>query len=82
MQELVDETKKVNSAEEFKEAFREALESNEPYLLDVPMENIPVPTEGIWNINDIYTPKENVKDGVFIIRRSNKKIKTCQQNNI
>lgn len=58
--------KKVNSAEEFKEAFREALESNEPYLLDVPMENIPVPTEGIWNINDIYTPKENVKDGVLL----------------
>ncbi len=58
--------KKITSAEEFKEAFREALESNEPYLLDVPMENIPVPTEGIWNINDIYTPKENVKDGVLL----------------
>ncbi len=30
------------------------------------MENIPVPTEGIWNINDIYTPKENVKEGVLM----------------
>ncbi|RVU55213.1 thiamine pyrophosphate-binding protein [Anaerosphaera multitolerans] len=58
--------KKVSSAEEFKEAFEEALNSDEPYLIDVPMENIPVPTEGIWNINDIYTPKENVKDGVLI----------------
>lgn len=58
--------KKISSADEFKEAFREAIESNEPYLLDVPMENIPVPTEGIWNINDIYTPKENVKDGVLL----------------
>lgn len=58
--------KKIETAEEFKDAFREAIESNEPYLLDVPMENIPVPTEGIWNINDIYTPKENVKDGVLL----------------
>ena len=58
--------KKIQSADEFKEAFREAINSNEPYLLDVPMENIPVPTEGIWNINDIYTPKENVEDGVLI----------------
>ena len=54
---------KITSADEFKEAFREAIESNEPYLLDVPMENIPVPTDGIWNINDIYTPKENVVEG-------------------
>lgn len=58
--------KKIQSADEFKEAFREAINSNEPYLLDIPMENIPVPTEGIWNINDIYTPKENVKDGVLM----------------
>lgn len=58
--------KKIQSADEFKEAFREAIDSNEPYLLDVPMENIPVPTEGIWNINDIYTPKENVEDGVLM----------------
>ncbi|WP_335942937.1 thiamine pyrophosphate-binding protein [Fusobacterium polymorphum] len=58
--------KKIQSADEFKEAFREAINSNEPYLLDVPMENIPVPTEGIWNINDIYTPKENVQDGVLM----------------
>ena len=58
--------KKINSAEEFKDAFEEALNSNEPYLLDVPMENIPVPTDGIWNINDIYTPKDNVVEGHLI----------------
>lgn len=58
--------KKVKSAEEFKDAFEEALNSNEPYLLDVPMENIPVPTDGIWNINDIYTPKDNVVEGHLI----------------
>ena len=58
--------RKIKSASEFKEVFREAIESNEPYLLDVPMENIPVPTDGIWNINDIYTPKENVIKGKLI----------------
>lgn len=56
-------SKKITSAEEFKGAFQKALDADEPYLLDVPMENIPVPTEGIWNINDIYTPKENVNEG-------------------
>ena len=55
--------RKVHSADEFKAAFKEALDSNEPYLLDVPMENIGVPTEGIWNINDIYTHKDNVEEG-------------------
>lgn len=59
-------SKKVSSAEEFKEVFKEALDSNEPYVIDVPMENIPVPTEGIWNINDIYTPKENVVEGKLV----------------
>lgn len=58
--------KKISSADEFKTAFKEALDSNEPYLLDVPMENIPVPTDGIWNINDIYIPKENVVEGKLV----------------
>ncbi len=55
--------RKIMSASEFKAAFKEALDSNEPYLLDVPMENIGVPTEGVWNINDIFTPKANVSEG-------------------
>jgi len=55
--------KKVTSAGEFKSILKEALDSNEPYLIDVPMENIPTPTEGIWNINDIYSPKPYVEDG-------------------
>lgn len=59
-------SKRISSADEFKAVFKEALESNEPYLIDVPMENIPVPTDGIWNINDIYTPKENVAEGKLI----------------
>lgn len=59
-------SKKIKSADEFKSAFKEALDANVPYLLDVPMENIPVPTDGIWNINDIYTPKENVVEGRLV----------------
>ncbi len=59
-------SKKITSADEFKGAFEEAINANVPYLLDVPMENIPVPTDGIWNINDIYNPKENVSQGKLI----------------
>jgi len=56
-------SKKITKASEFKEVFKKALESNQPYLIDVPMENIPVPTDGVWNINDIYSPKKNIIEG-------------------
>lgn len=59
-------SKKITRADEFKAVFEEALNWDGPYLIDVPMENIPVPTEGIWNINDIYSPKDNVKEGRLI----------------
>ena len=52
--------RKIASADEFAEALKEALECGEPYLIDAPMENIAVPTPGVWNINDIYTHKDNV----------------------
>ncbi len=64
--------KRIESADEFKGVLQEALESNEPYLIDVPMENIPVPTDGIWNINDIYTPKENVVEGKLMFGEATK----------
>ena len=54
---------KISAADEFKPALEKALASNRPFLLDVPMENIGVPTPGCWNINDIYTPKKNVWNG-------------------
>ncbi|MDX9916745.1 MAG: thiamine pyrophosphate-binding protein [Gudongella sp.] len=57
---------KIASADEFKPALEEAIASNKPFLLDVPMENIAVPTPGCWNINDIYTPKHNVVKGKLI----------------
>lgn len=61
---------KIQSADEFKPALEKAIASNKPYLLDVPMENIVVPTPGCWNINDIYTPKMNVVNGK--VRRNEK----------
>ena len=30
------------------------------------MENIAVPTPGCWNINDIYSPNELVKEGKLV----------------
>ena len=53
----------VQSAEEFKGALEKALQANKegrPFLVEAPMENIIVPTPGCWNINDIYTHKDNV----------------------
>lgn len=55
--------RKITCADEFAPALKEALECNEPYLIDCPMENIPVPTPGAWNINDIYTKKDNIVEG-------------------
>ena len=55
--------KRVHSADEYEQILREAVESNEPYLIDCPMENIPVPTPGEWNINDIYTKSDRITEG-------------------
>lgn len=47
---------KITAASEFKEALAEAIASQEPCVIDVAMKNDPVPTDGNWNINDIYSP--------------------------
>ena len=44
----------ITSAAELGPALEEALASNLPTVIQVPMENIPTPTPGHWNINDIY----------------------------
>ena len=49
---------RIESAEQFKPAFEHAVKCGKPYLLDVIMENAPVPTTGHWNIMDIYSPHE------------------------
>lgn len=51
---------KVEAAEEFKPALEKAIKANKPIVLDVAMLNNPVPTDGHWNIMDIYSPGKNV----------------------
>ena len=51
---------KIASADEFKPALERAIKSGKPYVLDVTMENAPVPTDGWWNIMDIYSPGKGV----------------------
>ena len=63
------ESIRCSSAEEFKPAMEEAIKANKagrPFLVEAPMENIVVPTPGCWNINDIYTPNELVKEGKLV----------------
>ena len=64
-----------NSAEEFKPALEKAMEANKagkPFLINAPMENIVVPTPGCWNINDIYSPNELVKEGKLVKKENGK----------
>ena len=52
-----------------REALEKAIEANKagkPFLVEAPMENIVVPTPGCWNINDIYSPNELVKEGKLV----------------
>jgi acetolactate synthase I/II/III large subunit len=51
---------KINSAAKFKPALEHAIKSGKPYVLDVMMQNEPVPTAGHWNIMDIYSPGEKI----------------------
>jgi acetolactate synthase-1/2/3 large subunit len=44
----------IRSAAELGPALKEALASDTPTVIQVPMENAPTPTPGHWNINDIY----------------------------
>jgi acetolactate synthase-1/2/3 large subunit len=51
---------RVTSAEEFKPALERAMASNNPFVIDVAMQNAPVETAGHWNIMDIYSPGKKV----------------------
>jgi len=51
---------RIESADQFKPALEAALKAKVPYVLDVIMENAPVPTAGHWNIMDIYSPGKKV----------------------
>ena len=50
----------IKSAAEFKPALEKAIASGRPVVIDVAMQNEPVPTGGHWNINDIYSPDRKV----------------------
>ena len=59
----------ISSADELKGALEAALAANKagkPFLVEIPMENIVVPTPGCWNINDIYSPNDLVKEGKLV----------------
>ena len=47
---------KIRSADEFGPALERAIASKRPVVIDVEMQNEPVPTAGHWNIMDIYSP--------------------------
>ena len=47
---------KINAADEFRPALESAIRSKRPVVIDVMMQNEPVPTAGHWNIMDIYSP--------------------------
>ena len=51
----------ITKAEDFKPTLKKALESNEPCVIDVRMENAPVVTWGCWNINDMYRKRGQKK---------------------
>jgi acetolactate synthase-1/2/3 large subunit len=50
----------IQSAAEFKPALERAIASKRPFVIDVAMQNAPVPTHGHWNIMDIYSPGKKV----------------------
>jgi acetolactate synthase-1/2/3 large subunit len=51
---------KVRAAAEFRPALERAIKSKKPFVIDVEMQNEPVPTAGHWNIMDIYSPGRKV----------------------
>jgi acetolactate synthase-1/2/3 large subunit len=51
---------KILKAAEFRPALEKAIRSGKPFVIDVVMQNEPVPTAGHWNIMDIYSPGKKV----------------------
>ncbi len=47
---------RIASAAEFRPALERAIAAKRPCVIDVVMQNEPVPTAGHWNIMDIYSP--------------------------
>jgi acetolactate synthase-1/2/3 large subunit len=51
---------KIDSADQFRPALEGAIKSNRPCVIDVVMQNEPVPTAGHWNIMDVYSPGKKI----------------------
>jgi acetolactate synthase-1/2/3 large subunit len=51
---------RIATAAEFRPALERAIASGRPCVIDVVMQNEPVPTAGHWNIMDIYSPGKRV----------------------
>jgi acetolactate synthase-1/2/3 large subunit len=51
---------RIQSAGEFRPALERAIKSKRPCVIDVVMQNEPVPTAGHWNIMDIYSPGRKI----------------------
>lgn len=51
---------KIESAAQFRPALERAIKSSRPCVIDVVMQNEPVPTAGHWNIMDIYSPGKKI----------------------
>jgi acetolactate synthase-1/2/3 large subunit len=47
---------RIDAADDFRPALERAIRSGRPVVIDVMMQNEPVPTAGYWNIMDIYSP--------------------------
>lgn len=57
---------KIRSADAFKPALIQAIRSGKPFVIDVEMQNIPTPTDGHWNIMDIYSPHEKIHHAAVV----------------
>ncbi|TPG21713.1 thiamine pyrophosphate-binding protein [Sphingomonas koreensis] len=49
---------KIERADQFRPALEAAIAAGKPCVIDVQMQNAPVPTSGHWDIMDIYSPGE------------------------
>lgn len=51
---------KIEKAEDFKPELERAIKTNRPVVLDVRMVNIPTPTEGHWDIMNVFSPGKKI----------------------
>jgi acetolactate synthase-1/2/3 large subunit len=50
----------IEKAEDFRPELEKAIKANKPIVLDVRMVNIPTPTEGHWDIMNVFSPGKKI----------------------